>query len=392
MGWQANYRQAQFRTAEFFVPDSDVSGGRRAVVHEFPQKEIPFVEDMGRKARQFSIDAYVLGDDYMVGRDALIEALEKSGPGKLVHPYYGTIDVVCQSWSVHESRGELRFAKFSLSFVEAGVLVNPTIVVDTSANVALKKTNALDKVKAWLAKAYNVARVPHSVMSNVVSSINKGLSVIEDAKKVVSAVSDFRRDLDNMKGKAIQLAFDVQDLAQEFADALTFGTNEGDSFPASPDNARAQFNEMQSMFDFVPDDIVGSSDPSEIFASYIQQNAVINALGLTSIMTFDSVEDANNIREIVLTKLEEFLLSTIDDELYKAYYELSTSVIFDIDTRAKTLARVAEYTAMQHISSLVLAYNLYGAIDNEQDIIDRNRLSNPAFIPAAVPIEVLVYE
>ena len=56
-------------------------------------RDTPYVEDLGRRARVMRVDAIILGDDYRVRRDALIEAIEQSGPGKLVHPFYGELTV-----------------------------------------------------------------------------------------------------------------------------------------------------------------------------------------------------------------------------------------------------------------------------------------------------------
>jgi prophage DNA circulation protein len=39
--------------------------------------------------------------------------------------------------------------------------------------------------------------------------------------------------------------------------------------------------------------------------------------------------------------------------------------------------------------SLLLAYDLNESIENEQDIIDRNAIRHPGFIPAKDPLEVI---
>jgi len=391
MAWLDNYRQAKFRTAEFFVPSAENSGGRRGVVHEFPKQDLPFVEDMGRKARSFNLEAYVLGDDYFTARNNLITALETEGPGKLVHPYLGTLDVFCTNYSFRETFTETRIARFTLTFVESGILKFPNAVVDTTADVASKKLTALGKVKAALAKVYSIASVPYSISQNAIATIDTGLSLIDDAKKSVSAVSAFRRDIDNMRGKIIQLAYDVVDLAQEFADAMTFGTNEADEFAATASNARDQLRELRTMFSFEPDDTLGEGDPSVLFADFIQQNAVINALGVMSIIEYDSLDEAVEFRTIVYNKLEEILLKIDDDDLYIALVDLQTSVSRDIDNRARELPRLASLSLNASLPAFVVSHDLYGTIDEEQDLIDRNKIAHPLFTPGGVPIEVRIY-
>lgn len=391
MSWLDNYRQAKFRTAEFFVPSAENSGGRRGVLHEFPKRDLPFVEDMGRKARTFNLEAYVIGEDYFSARDALIEALETEGPGKLVHPYLGTLDVFCTNYSFRETVTETRMARFSMTFVEAGILKFPNAVIDTTADVAAKKRTALQKVKTVLAKDYSIESVPYSMIQNAIATIDKGLRIIEEAKKSVSAVSAFRRNIDNMRGKRIQLAYDVIALAQEFTDAITFGTNADDEFAVTIDNAREQFREIRTMFDFEPDDVLGDNDPSIAFAQFIQQNAVINALGLMSIIDFDSLDEASEFRMITYKKVEQILLELDDDDLYTALLDLQTSVSADIDSRSRELPRLAELTLNASLPAIVVSHDLYGTISEEQDLIDRNKIAHPLFVPGGVPIEVRIY-
>lgn len=391
MAWLDNFRQAKFRNAEFFVPSAENSGGRRGAVHEFPKRDEPYVEDMGKKAKSFEIDAYVLGEDYFTARDALVEALDAPGAGKLVHPYLGTLDVFCTNYSFRETVTETRMARFTLSFVQSGSLKFPSTIIDTKADVALKKVTALDKIKSALSKVYNIASVPYSVSQNVLTTIDQGLSVIDEAKKSVAALSAFRRDIDNIRGKIEQLAFDVTDLAQEFSDAMTFGTNVEDEFSASAENSREQFREMRTMFSFEPADVLITNDPSVLFAEFMQQNAVVNALGLISIIEFDSLEEASEFRKIVFDKVEQILLELDDDELYVALIDLQTAVSTDLDARARELPRLASLVLNASLPAIVVSHDIYGTIEEEQDILNRNKVAHPLFVQGGVPIEVKIY-
>ena len=72
---------------------------------------------MGRRAREYSIEAFVLGSDYMRARDALLEAIEAPGAGQLVHPWHGTVNVTVAAASLNESTERGGMAVFSLTFV-----------------------------------------------------------------------------------------------------------------------------------------------------------------------------------------------------------------------------------------------------------------------------------
>ena len=57
--------------------------------HEFPGQDKPFIEDLGRRARQFVVRGYVIGVNYLLSKDALTAQCEKPGIGLLVHTSLG---------------------------------------------------------------------------------------------------------------------------------------------------------------------------------------------------------------------------------------------------------------------------------------------------------------
>lgn len=118
--WQSRLRPASYRGARFHVEAGSKRSGRRNVTHEFPKRDDPYSEDMGRRARRWAITAYVIGDNYISARDALIRACEQEGPGLLIHPTIGEEQVVCDHYHVVEVRQRGGMAEFELAFSEAG--------------------------------------------------------------------------------------------------------------------------------------------------------------------------------------------------------------------------------------------------------------------------------
>ena len=118
--WRMQLVPASFRGAEFHIDANSRASGRRMVLHEFPKRDIPYAEDMGRKARGFPINGYVIGPDYKSARDDLIDALETEGPGQLVLPTLGQWQVQVRDYTVRETRQAGGMAEFEMQFVEAG--------------------------------------------------------------------------------------------------------------------------------------------------------------------------------------------------------------------------------------------------------------------------------
>ena len=96
MAWRDNLVQASFRGAEFGVDESEnKAGGRRIALHEYPGRDDPFAEDMGEITKTFSIEGFIVGDDYLDRRPASDRRVQHAWPGELVHPYRGSRNVVC---------------------------------------------------------------------------------------------------------------------------------------------------------------------------------------------------------------------------------------------------------------------------------------------------------
>jgi prophage DNA circulation protein len=139
--WRLQLLPASFRGALFHVENNSRQAGRRVVLHEFPKRDIPYAEDMGRKARAFPVAGYVIGPFYKFQRDLLVAALETEGAGLLVLPTLGQWLVQPREYSVRESRNQGGMAEFDMQFVEAGQ-ANFATAPDSQSNVNSAADNA----------------------------------------------------------------------------------------------------------------------------------------------------------------------------------------------------------------------------------------------------------
>ena len=143
---------ASFRRIVFHVEDGGRSSGRRTVVHEYPKRNEPYAEDMGRHARRFQFSGYLIyrpSDplyEYTSQRRLLYEALEADDVGTLVHPVFasGGMQAMCERFSMTESRERGGFTQFEMAFVESGSPVSALgVSMDTFGNV-MDKAAALE--------------------------------------------------------------------------------------------------------------------------------------------------------------------------------------------------------------------------------------------------------
>ena len=141
--WKDRLRPASFRGVPFFVEESESEVGRRSVSHEYPGSDTPSADDMGKRARAFSVIGFVIGKDYFPARNALIEACEKEGPGLLIHPFYGEILVILpQPARIKETFRKGGMATFTFRFIESGEEILPSLVTDYQVQ-ALADVSAL---------------------------------------------------------------------------------------------------------------------------------------------------------------------------------------------------------------------------------------------------------
>lgn len=121
--WRSRWKQAKFRDAEFFVETGGHAGGRRVALHEYPKRNVPYAEDMGKRANVWSVQGYLIGPDYLDAKDALITALDKDGPGQLRLPLpyqMRDVKVMVQSYSITETRERGGMCQVEMQFVEYG--------------------------------------------------------------------------------------------------------------------------------------------------------------------------------------------------------------------------------------------------------------------------------
>jgi hypothetical protein len=102
-------RPASFRGVEFFVTSDKGEYGRRDVIHEYPMRDDPYIEDMGKKATKFHVSGYLFGDDWVAQKDALVAACTARGPAILQLPTEAPVMVACPSLSVSRSKDECGF-------------------------------------------------------------------------------------------------------------------------------------------------------------------------------------------------------------------------------------------------------------------------------------------
>lgn len=379
MGWKDRLRPASWRGISFFVDDSEVSAGRKNVEHEFPKRNISYIEDIGRRTRIYNIVGYVLGDDYDRQRDALLDACEQEGIGDLIHPRYGKIRVqLIEPVRIRERNTDGRIATFDLVFSETEEPTQPVIIVDSKTNFFDKIDAAINTVVGIFKDVYDVFQKPQNVIDDISKTVNNLTVALDTIKSNGKKALNFQDNFQNLRNNALALIYSVEDLSNILNELFT----SDDSIDGILENLKLK--DFQAGENII--------EPNNLALNqYIRQNAVIGAAKAVIGVEFTSINQAYEIRDLVAPALDE-LMETADDPLYTSLYELRIAMIDDIAARADSLPALLKKTLADSLPDLFVAYDLYEDIDRAPEITERNNIVHPGFVPGGVEIEVLTRE
>jgi len=452
MSWQDELRAASFRNIPFFVTSADSQVGRRTLLHEFPGRDQPYTEDLGLGTRRFSIEAFVLGANYMTDRDDLRVAVEKSGPGTLIHPYWGELDVsVHGPLRIRESTNEGGMARLTFEVIEAGAALAVTVRIDTIADVAVAADVCGltfmtdfellfmiaglvgDIVDALVAVIQGAA----STLRKIKGMVNAVLNVIDTITTAIDELADMIEDIINLPGDIAQaftnaiaaIQGSINQVKSAFADA--FGDQVTDAVDVLRDAvtgeildmAEATEEQIQAAIDAIEQrqqggDILAdtlmrgfntamtfgptvtlapSTTPQrlqelacqEAFISLIETATTVESIRVASTLEFTSYTKAVEVRDELLDKLDELAEAATSDDMYNAFADLRAAFVRHIRETAVNLPRVIEHTPAITLPALVIAHDLYGDAARDTEIIDRNGVRHPSFVPGARALEVL---
>ena len=198
MGWATELQDASFRGVQFECTSTNEAVSKSLAVKQAPYSNDAEVEDMGNNPANISINAVYAGDDYKTWHDALVAALLETGPGELIHPIHGIMQVNVVDYSVDHNAENVDSCTISIKFIQAKdkkrqlfipVAVPEEIytedIIDAPASALeqyLKKLQVLDQNQFFDAV---------NNISNGINTFRDGLNLAKTAIENVLAPADF---------------------------------------------------------------------------------------------------------------------------------------------------------------------------------------------------------
>lgn len=408
MAWFDELREATFRGVSLFlVPTRDMSGGRRGPTHEYPQSDEPYAEDTGAKAESFTIEAVIHGDDYFADRDALLKALRQPDPGLFVDPYGVESRVQVRGWTVRESTQQGGTARFSINFDQAGRDRFPSGAIDSAGALQLSATATETAAAARFEGVFSTDSVPEFIREearrnaqlqiDAARAIGTGVSPLDDASAA------FGRALDDAQG-LIQSAIpaDVLGAAGMVMDAVQ------NVLPAGEILVNA-FLDLRGLGDIDLAEAALAAAPTVTTAigaaNRLVQLELFRDLALARASAgvvdwqFDSFDQAVAARDQVAGAIDGAMRQTGRPapalaaggrhESHQSLMSMRGDLVRNVAARSGGLARIVRQELPVGGPSVVIAHRLYGDARRAGDIVRRNAVSHPSFVPGGTPLEVL---
>lgn len=426
-------RQCSYKGVPFQAAAVTKTIQRRQVLHEYPQRDIPYLEDLGKGATLYKVTAFLVGDNCVAQAKRLEKALLTVGAGTFVHPWDGALTVsVYQASNISYSNSELRYCSLDITFVEAGELGYPNKLADgpTLARQLADKLG-LSAVSDFV-ESFKQTAAYKLVQAAINGTLLETLGIISDAE--IAQILGFVDEVTTFAEQAIGL---LTDEPRGFAEKLSsvlglarFASVEtrwsGIVNQISQLTTSEELNRRTNQFAQIPAVVSNieaeSLQDSAAVETLTRQLLLANAIGASTLIgtsldtaaivdidqsgSGDTSEDSGEDSErsdpdTVTTSVDELLevrdhlIASIDNELQNPLISdglfinllQARSVVFSILTsKAEGLSRLLSIETPQIEPSLVLAYDYYDDASRSDEIETRNRVIHGAFCPSELRI------
>lgn len=387
----SSLRQASFRGVPFEVDDVEASGGRRVVLHEYPLRDTPYSEDLGRRARDIRVRGYIIQGrmyDYASARAGLLKALEAYGPGELVHPWHGEVRVVVDDYRLRETTEQGGLLELDIRFREAGQLTNPAATTDTAQSVTTAATSVRQALKDSFLLTFAPALERLDSLAGVLDeAVGLAMDYLGLPKSLMAA------GLARMQSLLATPAALFDALSGLFGDLLGNG-NEGTAVTtASGTAARTSSRAVISASSDALERLLGgsaviTSPAGRVLRDMVAQVVVVEAAASTAHTDYTTADDALADRDAVVESLDT-IEPVAGDSVFRCLAGLRRAVVTDLTTRGAELPRVRSVTLPGTVPALVAAYRIHADAGRADELVSRNRIRHPGRVPGGTPLEVL---
>lgn len=162
----------------------------------------------------------VEGDDAQAQRKALRDALYAPGAGELIHPDYGTLNVLIDNFESRYNVSEQRVVEFTINATPQANDTAPDAQKDTATALTTKAGNGLNSIFNTLADGWAVVSDNLHDLQAMADTVSGKIDALENTVSsvgIMQDISNFAASFSAMKGNITALITSPLRMAQQFA-------------------------------------------------------------------------------------------------------------------------------------------------------------------------------
>lgn len=407
--WLKTLWAASYKGVPFFVEMDQEQGSRRIVEHEFPMRDVPFLEDLGEGVRHYVATAYVVGDSADSRASAVMQICATRGPGMLVLPLHGPNLVRCLSFERERKKDRHGYIAHNLRFSREGASSSIASIAMLSNQVFVAADNAALGLAMSFLTSIDFASQPSYVRDAVTDGIEENVSTLD----VVRTSAQVDPDVSALQRLAIQALFSDAGSAIDAPPATgtgVFATEAGTQSNSplvdtvarmveiaralgdgiKPEEAVAVFEDLAVSSQVVVPEPLYVTTGTVFEATIKRRNS--RALRIAALTVYGEAiarmklrdrQSAATLRANVAEHFEYELLQLQADEidLARIITAMRDSIIEYLSRAILDLAPVITVSANLTLPSLFWSWRLYSDPLRARELVERNRVIHPSFMP-----------
>lgn len=372
------------------------SSGKKIALHEYPNSNKRFAEEMGNIPPTFNLTIIIHGS---INRRLSFETvLNRRGLRKLIHPIYGTIMVMVGAWDASSSNSRIGEFSYSVTFYVSEQNLTATPDQVDSSQVSNTSQEARDSVTAAMADSYKTPTFADSAI-DLYNKISEALSEVIDK---VGEIKDVVSENQSLLNSGLEGFLDSL-ITYIFGD----GTTMAQLFSSITSLILDVVNDPSDLYDLWRSFADFGNDDSDIEPTTVKRQEIIDnrnlinsaiqmmsLIGLYESSVYSAFETdvellarqeilSNLFDEIARTQIENSNVIAEDQDVITNIYKLRDESRQVFNSKLQNIWRVVEIER-QRSSMFLVTYRYYNSIDNLDTIINLNPELNVAGFDSAL--------
>jgi prophage DNA circulation protein len=208
-------------------------GGRKIILHEYPNSNTRFVEDQGQLPPRFSMSVFVSGEDYINRAEQLERVLNQEGKISVSMPNFGVKSLFAMPFRKDATQREVGEIRFECEFVEGTIISGPIIAAPTSQTVFGMGDIARLSVKDVLGDLWSVPSVTSNVLSAEfdLKQLTKSINIMKASVNNVGDISVLQSLIEQNTPTLVRDALELSDAFVGLWQEVSIGLTGGQSIP-----------------------------------------------------------------------------------------------------------------------------------------------------------------